>query len=93
MEQRTFQIDDQWNIIYYPERPSGFSVMVIGDRSHFVEKDSSFWLQHPGRLQILEYLKEYGYTLFSSNFHGANWGSPKALDLSLNLYILFMKKK
>ncbi|MEY9865880.1 pimeloyl-ACP methyl ester carboxylesterase [Peribacillus sp. B2I2] len=93
MEQRIFQIDDQWNIIYYPERPSGFSVMVIGDRSHFVEKDSSFWLQHPGRLRILEYLKEYGYTLFSSNFHGANWGSPKAMDLSLNLYILFMKKE
>ncbi|MBR8646232.1 hypothetical protein KEH51_27745 [[Brevibacterium] frigoritolerans] len=41
----------------------------------------------------MEYLKEYGYTLFSSNFHGANWGSPKALDLSLNLYILFMKKE
>ncbi|MBR8646233.1 hypothetical protein KEH51_27750 [[Brevibacterium] frigoritolerans] len=42
MEQRTFQIDDQWNIIYYPERPSGFSVMVIGDRSHFVEKTAAF---------------------------------------------------
>lgn len=93
MEQRTFQIEDQWNIVYYPERPSGFSVLVIGDRNSFVDKDSSFWIQHPGRLRIIEYLKQSGYTLFSSNFHGANWGSSKALELSLNLYILFMKNE
>ncbi|MFJ7745714.1 hydrolase [Peribacillus sp. NPDC097295] len=93
MEQRTFQIEDQWNIVYYPEQPSGFSVLVIGDRSSFVDKDSSFWLQHPGRLRILEYLKQSGYTLFSSNFYGANWGSSKALALSLNLYMLFMKNE
>lgn len=93
MEQRTFQIEDQWNIVYYPEQPSGFSVLVIGDRSSFVDKDSSFWLQHPGRVRILEYLKQSGYTLFSSNFYGANWGSPKALALSMNLYILFMKNE
>lgn len=93
MEQRTFQIEDQWNIVYYPEQPSGFSVLVIGDRSSFVDKDSSFWLQHPGRVRILEYLKQSGYTLFSSNFYGANWGSSKALALSMNLYILFMKNE
>ena len=93
MEQQTFQINDQWNIIHYPERPSGFAVLIIGDSSHFVEKDSTFWIQHPGRSRILAYLKEKGYTLFSSNFYGANWGSPKALDLALKLYILFLKKE
>ena len=93
MEQRTFQINDQWNIIHYPKRPSGFAVMIIGDGSHFVEKDSTFWIQHPGRSAILAYLKEKGYTLFSSNFYGANWGSPKAVELALNLYILFLKKE
>ena len=93
MEQRTFQIDGQWSIIYYPEQPSGFSVLIIGDRGHFVEQDSSFWLQHPGRLRILEYLKGHGYTLFSSNFYGANWGNKKSVDLSMKLYLNFMKSE
>ena len=93
MEQRTFQIDGQWNMIYYPERPSGFSVLIIGDRGHFVEQDSSFWLQHPGRLRILEYLKGHGYTLFSSNFYGANWGNVKSVELARKLYLHFMKSE
>jgi hypothetical protein len=93
MEQRTFQIDGQWSIIYYPEQPSGFSVLIIGDRGHFVEQDSSFWLQHPGRLRILEYLKGYGYTLFSSNFYGANWGNVKSVELAMKLYLNFMKSE
>lgn len=93
MEQRTFQIDGQWSIIYYPEQPSGFSVLIIGDRGHFVEQDSSFWLQHPGRLRILEYLKGHGYTLFSSNFYGANWGNVKSVELAMKLYLNFMKSE
>lgn len=93
MEQRTFQIDGQWSIIHYPEQPSGFSVLIIGDRGHFVEQGSSFWLQHPGRLRILEHLKGHGYTLFSSDFYGANWGNPKSVDLAMKLYLNFMKSE
>ncbi len=93
MEQRTFQIDGQWNIIHYPEQPSGFSVLIIGDRGHFVEQGSSFWLQHPGRLRILEHLKGHGYTLLSSNFYGANWGNSKSVDLAMKLYLNFMKSE
>ena len=93
MEQRTFQIDGQWSIIHYPEQPSGFSVLIIGDRGHFVEQGSSFWLQHPGRLRILEHLKGHGYTLFSSNFYGANWGNSKSVDLAMKLYLNFMKSE
>lgn len=93
MEQRTFQMSDQWSIIYYPEQPSGFSVLIIGDRGHFVEQDSSFWLEHPGRLRILERLKGYGYTLFSSNFYGVHWGSLQAIDLAMKLYITFVKSE
>ncbi|MFJ8257248.1 hydrolase [Peribacillus asahii] len=93
MEQRTFQIDDQWCMIHYAEQPSGFAVLIIGDRGHFVEQGSSFWLQHPGRLRILEHLKGYGYTLFSSNFYGANWGSIKSVELATKLYDKFMKSE
>lgn len=93
MEQRTFQIDGQWNIVHYPEQPSGFSVLIIGDRGHFVEQGSSFWLQHPGRLRILEHLKANGYTLFSSNLYGANWGNSKSVELAMKLYLNFMKSE
>lgn len=93
MEQRSFQIDDQWGIIHYPKQPSGFAVLIIGDGGHFVENGNSFWLQHPGRKQMLEQLKGHGYTLFTANFYGANWGSERAVDLAQKLYTYFMKSE
>ncbi|PLT33861.1 hydrolase [Bacillus sp. V5-8f] len=93
MEQRTFQSDGQWNIVYYPPKPSGFAVLLIGDRNHFVEEGNSYWLQHPGRYQILERLKQYGYLIFSSNFYDSGWGSPLAVDLAKKLYWMMMKSE
>jgi hypothetical protein len=93
MEQRTFQIDGEWCIVYYPNRPSGFSVMVLGDRNQFVDKDSSYWHQHPNRLLILDQLREKGYMVFTSNFYGASWGSPKSATLAEELYLFVMKKE
>lgn len=93
MEQRTFQFDGQWNIVYYPVQPSGFGVLIIGDRTHFVEDNTSYWLQHPGRKQILDHLKSAGYVLFSSNLYGANWGSAKSADLAAKLYHMMMKSE
>lgn len=93
MEQRTFQSEGQWNIVYYPMKPSGFSVLIIGDQNHFVEEESSYWLQHPGRLQILDLLKECGYMVFSSNFYKSGWGSPKAVELAKKIYVILMKNE
>ncbi|PLT30391.1 hydrolase [Peribacillus deserti] len=93
MNQRTFQFDGQWNIVYYPDRPSGFAIMIIGDKNHFVDEKSSFWLQHPGREQILNQLKTAGYTLYSSNLYGANWGSEKSVFLAKRLHHLIMKSE
>jgi hypothetical protein len=93
MEQRTFQSDGQWNIVYYPVKPSGFSVLLIGDRNHFVEDENSYWLQHPGRLQILEHLKVNGYLVFSSNFYKSGWGSQKAVELAKKIYFFMMKSE
>ncbi|MBM7693968.1 hypothetical protein JOC77_003412 [Peribacillus deserti] len=93
MNQRTFQFDGQWNIVYYPDRPSGFAIMIIGERNHFVDEKSSFWLQHPGREQILNQLKSAGYTLYSSNLYGANWGSDKSVFLAKRLHHLIMKSE
>lgn len=93
MEHRTFQSDGQWNIVYYPYMPSGFSVLLIGDRNHFVEEENSYWLQHPGRLKILEGLKETGYLIFSSNFYESGWGSPKAVELAKKIYFILMRSE
>ncbi|PLS15478.1 hydrolase [Bacillus sp. M6-12] len=91
--ERIFEMDGQWNIIYYPSKPSGFSVLVIGDRTHYVNSSGAFWSTHPGRLQIVHHLKTQGYTLYSSNLYGANWGSPKASYLALRLYHIIMKNE
>ncbi len=90
---RSFQYDGQWNMVYYPKRPSGFSVFIIGDHHHYVKNNESFWLRHPGRLQILEQLLEEGYTCFSSNLYGEHWGSEKAVGLAKSLYHVLMKSE
>jgi hypothetical protein len=86
MENRNFQIDTQWNIIHYPEKPTGFGILIIGDERHFVDENKCFWSQNEGKLAIINQLKESGYTIFSSNLYGRNWGSRSAVELAQGLY-------
>ncbi len=86
MENRNFQLDKEWNIIHYPEKPKGFGVLIIGDERHFVDEHNSFWLQNEGKLEIIHKLKEAGYTIFSSNLYGCHWGSDRAAELAERLY-------
>ena len=90
---RSFIYDGQWNIIYYPKQPSGFSVMIIGDHNHYVNNMDSFWLQHPGRRQIVEMLLKQGYTGFSFNLYGRHLGNDKSVQLMKVLYQIIMKKE
>jgi hypothetical protein len=86
MENRNFQMDTQWNIIHYPEKPTGFGILIIGDERHFVDESKCFWTQNEGKLAIIKQLRESGYTIFSSNLYGRNWGSDQAVDLAQRLY-------
>lgn len=86
MENRNFQMDTQWNIIHYPEKPTGFGILIIGDERHFVDEGKCFWTQNEGKLAIINQLKESGYTIFSSNLYGRNWGSDHAVELAQRLY-------
>jgi hypothetical protein len=86
MENRNFLLETEWNIIHYPEKPTGFGVLIIGDERHFVDAQNSFWMQNEGKLAIIDELKETGYTIFSSNLYGRNWGSEKAAELAQRLY-------
>jgi hypothetical protein len=86
MESRSFQLGNEWNVIYYPEKPTGFGILIIGDERHFVDKNKSFWLQNEGKGSIIKVLKGSGYTIFSSNLYGKNWGSEQAVELAQRLY-------
>ena len=86
MENRNFQMDTQWNIIHYPEKPTGFGILIIGDERHFVDESKCFWTQNEGKLAIINDLKDAGYTIFSSNLYGRNWGSEDAVELAQRLY-------
>ncbi len=88
---RSFQYDEQWNIIYYPPKPSGFSVFIIGDHHHYVNEQDSYWLHHPHRFQLLKQLCKSGYTCFSSNMYGDHWGNDEAVRFAKDLYHIVMK--
>ncbi|MGM7719561.1 alpha/beta fold hydrolase [Metabacillus sp. Hm71] len=91
--ERFFQIETEWNVVHLPTRPNGFGILIIGDRSDFVDENSSFWHQHYGRNQLIKELMNEGYTLFHSNLYGSNWGSPRAVTMAKQLYHLIMKKE
>jgi predicted alpha/beta hydrolase family esterase len=86
MENRNFQMDTQWNIIHYPEKPTGFGILIIGDERHFVDESKCFWSQNEGKLAIINQFKDAGYTTFSSNLYGRNWGSENAVEMAQRLY-------
>ncbi|MDP4172030.1 MAG: hydrolase [Bacillota bacterium] len=86
MDSRIFQLDTQWNIIHYPEKPNGFSILIIGDERHFVEESKSFWMQNEGKQSLIIKLKAAGYIIFSSNLYGKNWGSKRAIQMAKRLY-------
>lgn len=91
--ERFFQIEGEWNCLHLPEKPNGFGIFIIGDRNHYVESKSSYWLEHYGRRKLLNTLRSNGYTLFNSNLYGRHWGSPDAMLLAKQLYHLVMKQE
>ncbi|MBU8877453.1 hydrolase [Bacillus sp. FJAT-29790] len=86
MESRNFQLDNEWNTIQYPEKPSGFGILIIGNERHFVNEKADYWSQNDGKSFILNQLKEEGYTIFYSNLYGKHWGNDKAVQLARKLY-------
>ena len=86
MESRNFQLDNEWNMIHYPEKPSGFGVFIFGDERHFVDEKSSFWTQNEGKAALIKRLKDEGYTVFYSNLFRKNWGSAEAVQMAKRLY-------
>lgn len=93
MNQHFFLLDGEWNVVHLPERPNGFAIFIIGDRNHFVDSNTSFWIQNVGRYNFLELFLYNGYTVFYSNLFGRNWGSPNAVTLAKRVYHVVMKRE
>jgi hypothetical protein len=93
MNQRFFLLDGEWNVVHMPERPNGFAIFIIGDRNHFVDGSTSFWIQNAGRYTFLDTFLKNGYTVFYSNLYGRNWGSPASVTLAKRLYHVVMKNE
>ncbi|KXZ13580.1 hypothetical protein AXI59_05235 [Bacillus nakamurai] len=91
--ERFFQLWSEPNVIHLPYRPNGFGVFILGDRTHFVSGDSSFWLEHYGRNQLLNMLREKGYTIFNSNLYGRHWGAEKAVAYAKQLIHYVLKQE
>jgi hypothetical protein len=90
-KQRFFQFSEQWCAIHIPDRPNGFALLILGDVSHFVDDETSLWIQHAGKNKLLHELLQRGYTIFYSHLYGANWGSPKAVKLAKQLMYYVLK--
>ncbi|MDX8361408.1 hypothetical protein [Cytobacillus sp. IB215316] len=90
---RFLQLDKEWNVVHIPYKPNGFGVFVIGDKNHYVDQQTSFWMQNMGRSLLLDSFSNNGYTVFYSNLYNEHWGSPKALLLAKRLYHIIMRKE
>lgn len=90
---KTFQLNKEWTTIFYPEQPSGFAIMLLGGDKHYINEKANFWLDHPGKKQMLEYLLKRGYTVFSSYLSSAHWGNAEAADLAMEMYAFFIRKE
>ncbi|WP_430696968.1 hypothetical protein [Metabacillus mangrovi] len=93
MYNRFFQYSSEWTVIHTPYQPNGFGILILGDKNHYVDSSTSFWMQHLGRKQLLAALRKAGFTLLQSNLYGSHWGSPKAGALAGELLQLLPKKE
>ncbi len=93
INQKTFQLNKEWTTIFYPEQPSGFAVMLLGGEKHYINEKANYWLDHPGKKQMLEYLLNRGYTVFSSYLSGTHWGNAEAAELAIEMYAFFIRKE
>ncbi|GGI14994.1 alpha/beta hydrolase [Gottfriedia solisilvae] len=91
--ERYFRQENQYAVIHLPIRPNGFGVLYIGGNTHYVDEEQSCLLQHFDKRKLLSVLTEEGYTVFTSNLYGKNWGSDDAVELAEVLYHSVMRKE
>ncbi|MGV3467150.1 MAG: hydrolase [Heyndrickxia sp.] len=93
MFNETFQFEQQWCMVHYPERPNGFAIFIIGDEQHYVNEETSFWLENKGKEMMIRAFTNEGYLVFYSNLFGRNWGNDKAVKHAFRLYQYIIRQE
>lgn len=91
-EQFFFKMEDQWNVVHFPERPNGFAILIIGDTNHYVDQQTSLWIQHVGRNKWIKEFTAKGYVVFYSNLFGRHWGNPKVITFLKGLCHIVLRQ-
>lgn len=93
INERYFLVGKEWNVLYLPSKPNGFAILVIGDVNHYVNSNTSSWLQKPDQYSFIQQLKAEGYTIISSNLFGRNWGSDESCEFLQRVIDEVMKQE
>ncbi|KQL54995.1 hypothetical protein AN964_16790 [Heyndrickxia shackletonii] len=93
MFNETFQFEQEWCMIHYPEKPNGFAIFIIGDTQHYVNDETSFWLENKGREMMISAFTNEGYLVYYSNLFGRNWGNDIAVKHAFRLYQYIIRQE
>lgn len=93
MFNETFQFEQQWCMIHYPERPNGFAIFIIGDTPHYVNEETSFWLENKGKEMMISAFTNKGYLVYYSNLFGRNWGNDISVKHAFRLYQYIIRQE
>jgi len=93
MFNETFQFEQQWCMVHYPERPNGFAIFIIGDMQHYVNENTSFWLENKGKEMMISAFTNEGYLVYYSNLFGRNWGNDTAVKHAFRLYQYIIRQE
>ncbi|MBU9721806.1 MULTISPECIES: hypothetical protein [Bacillaceae] len=85
IKKRLITIENEECLLHLPEKPNGYAILILGDRSHYIHGEDSYWTQHPTRKELLEGFVDKGYTVFYSHQSGAHWGKADIAKVTVRL--------
>jgi hypothetical protein len=93
MSNETFQLEQQWCMVHYPEKPNGFAIFIIGDQQNYVNEETSFFLENKGKSVMIDKFTEAGYLVYYSNLFGRNWGNDPSVKHAYRLYQFIIRQE
>ncbi|WP_218212198.1 hypothetical protein, partial [Pseudomonas sp. 2822-15] len=51
---RLIKIDNEECLLHLPLKPNGYAILLLGDRNHYIQGETSHWTQHPTRKELLD---------------------------------------
>ena len=86
-----FYLEKEPCVIYLPEKPNGFSVM-LRDYNYFIENGTSLWTQHAGRSYFYMVLLRKAIRSFLL-IYTETLGNDQSVRLAKRLYDVVLRKE